>query len=92
MTSKKKDLESATNCQAECDNSSSSQSLSFVESYRLNTKLPHSLKIVLIVLFVAINLVTSILAALSGVDHTRTLNNEFISLLIGASNNTNTTV
>ena len=91
MTSKKKDLESATNCEAECDNSNS-QSLSFVESYRLNTKLPHSLKIVLIVLFVAINLVTSILAALSGVDHTRTLNNEFISLLIGASNNTNTTV
>ena len=89
MMSKKKEHSSTTFCEIE---RSSSRSSSVVEFSRLNTKLPHSLKITLIVAFIITNLVTSILAVLSGFDHTKTQNTKLIPLLIGASNSTNTTV
>ena len=89
MVSKEEDHTSTTSCDIE--RASSSESLNFVDSYRLNTRLPNSLKIILIVAFVITNLVTSVLAVLSGIDYTKTQNTKIVSLLIGASNNTNTT-
>ena len=89
MVSKEEEHYSSTSREIEC--ASSSQSLNSIDSHRLNIRLPHSLKVILIVAFVITNLVTSILAVFSGIDHTKTQNTKIIPFLIGASNSTNTT-
>ena len=84
MTSKNEEHNSVTDCEIQ---RSSNQNF-VVES----SKLPQSIKIILIVAFVITNLVTSVLAVLGGFDHTNNQNTKLIPFLIGASNGTNTTI